>query len=49
MINVLINGINGKMGQVLQNEINNIDNMKVVAGISRNDNPEDIKENRCNN
>ena len=44
MINVLINGINGKMGQVLQNEINNIDNMKVVAGISRNDNPEDIKE-----
>ncbi|MBQ4030201.1 MAG: 4-hydroxy-tetrahydrodipicolinate reductase [Bacilli bacterium] len=44
MINVLINGINGKMGQVLQNEINNTDNMKVVAGISRNDNPEDIKE-----
>lgn len=44
MINVLINGINGKMGQVLQNEIDNVDNMKVVAGISRNDNPEDIKE-----
>lgn len=44
MINVLINGINGKMGQVLQNEINNTDNMKVVAGISRNDNPEDVKE-----
>ena len=44
MIKVLINGINGKMGQVLQNEINNIDNMKVVAGISKNDNPENIKE-----
>ena len=44
MINVLINGINGKMGQVLLNEINNTDNMKVVAGISRNDNPEDVKE-----
>lgn len=44
MIKVLINGINGKMGQVLLNEINNTDNMEVVAGISRNDNPDDVKE-----
>jgi 4-hydroxy-tetrahydrodipicolinate reductase len=44
MIKVLINGINGKMGQVLLNEINNTDNMEVVAGISRNDNPNDVKE-----
>lgn len=53
MINVLINGITGKMGQVLLNEINNLDDMKVVAGISPHDvdeiiptytNPEDIKE-----
>lgn len=44
MINVLINGINGKMGQVLLNEINNTENMKVVAGISKNDNSSDIKE-----
>ena len=44
MINVLINGINGKMGQVLLNEINNTENMKVVAGISKNDNYSDIKE-----
>ena len=44
MINVLINGINGKMGQVLLNEINNTDNIEVVAGISRNDNPNDVKE-----
>ena len=44
MIKVLINGINGKMGQVLLNEINNTDNIEVVAGISRNDNPNDVKE-----
>jgi len=44
MIKVLINGINGKMGQVLLNEINNTDNMEVVAGISRNDDPNDVKE-----
>lgn len=44
MIKVLINGINGKMGQVLLNEIKNTDNMEVVAGISRNDNPNDVKE-----
>ncbi len=44
MIKVLINGINGKMGQVLLNEINNTDNMEVVAGISRNEDPETIKE-----
>jgi 4-hydroxy-tetrahydrodipicolinate reductase len=44
MIKVLINGINGKMGQVLLNEINNLDNMEVVKGISRNDNLDDIKE-----
>ncbi len=44
MIKVLINGINGKMGQVLLNEINNTDNMEVGAGISRNDNPNDVKE-----
>ena len=44
MIKVLINGINGKMGQVLLNELNNTDNIEVVAGISRNDNPNDVKE-----
>ena len=44
MIKVLINGINGKMGQVLLNEINNTDNMEVVKGITRNDNLDDIKE-----
>jgi 4-hydroxy-tetrahydrodipicolinate reductase len=32
---VLINGINGKMGQVLLNEINNTKNIEVVAGVSR--------------
>ena len=36
MIKVLINGINGKMGQVLLNEINNTENMEVVAGVSKN-------------
>ena len=53
MIKVLINGITGKMGQVLLNEIDNIDNMEVVAGVSPDgkDNrittyskPEEIKE-----
>ena len=37
MIKVLINGINGKMGHVLLNEINNVDNMEVVAGVSKTD------------
>ena len=53
MIKVLINGINGKMGHVLLNEINNLDNMEVVAGVSKTDaelnipvytKPKDIKE-----
>lgn len=41
---VLVNGIQGKMGQVLQNEIENTDNMEVVAGISKNDDPYKINE-----
>lgn len=50
---VLINGINGKMGQVLLNEINNTKNIEVVAGVSRTEselkipvytNANDIKE-----
>ena len=44
MISVLINGVNGHMGQVLLKEINDTKNMKVVAGISRKDNPDKIKE-----
>ena len=50
---VLINGINGKMGQVLLNEINNTNNIEVVAGVSKTEselnipvytNANDIKE-----
>ena len=53
MIKVLLNGINGKMGQVVLEEVKKIDHLKVVAGISREEsnkeipiykNPEDVKE-----
>ena len=52
-MNVLINGINGKMGHVLLEEINKLDNMTVVAGVSNSSSelnipvytdPKDIKE-----
>ena len=33
MIRVLINGINGKMGQILLSEISNCNNLEVVAGV----------------
>lgn len=52
-MNVLINGINGKMGHVLLEEINKLDNMTVAAGVSNSSSelnipvytdPKDIKE-----
>ncbi|MBR3152426.1 MAG: 4-hydroxy-tetrahydrodipicolinate reductase [Clostridia bacterium] len=54
MIKVLINGCNGKMGQVVANQIYKNDNFEVFAGVDRIDtgdnkfpvftNPHDIKE-----
>ena len=35
MLNIVINGCNGKMGQVLSNEINKDPSLKIVAGIDR--------------
>ncbi|WP_026896213.1 4-hydroxy-tetrahydrodipicolinate reductase [Clostridiisalibacter paucivorans] len=35
MLNVLINGCNGAMGQVLSKEISNLDDIEVLAGIDR--------------
>jgi len=36
MINVLLNGCNGKMGQVIKNTIIEYDNMNIVAGVDIN-------------
>ena len=36
MINVLVNGCNGKMGQEVINKINNFDKFKVVCGVDIN-------------
>mgnify|MGYP002852874293 CR=1 FL=1 len=53
MMNVLLNGISGKMGQVVLDETKKLDDIKIVAGISRQDfkceipvysNPKDVKE-----
>ena len=50
---VLINGVNGKMGHVLLEEINKLDDIEVVAGVSKSSSnlnipvyiePKDIKE-----
>lgn len=42
MIKVLINGISGRMGQILHEEINNTSNLKVVAGLSNHKIEKDI-------
>jgi len=38
MMNILLNGCNGKMGQVIANIITEYDNMKIVAGVDINNN-----------
>mgnify|MGYP003309007183 CR=1 FL=1 len=38
MLKVLINGCNGKMGQVLKNEISNITDIKVLCGVDKIEN-----------
>ncbi|RKD32437.1 4-hydroxy-tetrahydrodipicolinate reductase [Thermohalobacter berrensis] len=43
MIKVIINGCNGKMGQVLSEQIEQCEDMKVVAGIDRS--PDKFKNN----
>lgn len=37
MLDVLINGCNGRMGQMLINQINESDNIKVVCGVDKDD------------
>lgn len=43
MINVLINGIDGKMGQVLLTQIKNYDNFKCIGGADINKNIYDVE------
>lgn len=40
MINVLINGINGRMGQEVLNQVNNSENFKVCCGVDKFNNKE---------
>ena len=44
MINVLINGIDGKMGQMLLNQINNSEEFTCIGGADKDKNIYDIKE-----
>ncbi len=44
-MNVLVNGIHGKMGQVLQQEIDKIEDLEVVAGVSKDTDLSTIEDN----
>lgn len=44
MINVLINGIDGKMGQMLLNQINNTEGFSCIGGADKDKNIYDVKE-----